>query len=160
MLTILLPSFLDTHSMSISFLGCKTLCIIINFIVLWSICLSSSHVKFRNGPNILQGLLPRCLFLWWDFCCWAWLTEVFSFDWSILWLFFFHFCLFDYVCFQYSLVLIIFLFSNCFNSFSIWQFYSFRYLSFSLFIMSMAHVYMPNSIPIHWLNILIVCISL
>ena len=47
------PSFLDTHSLSISALGCKAWCIIINFLVLWSICLSSSLLHFKNGPKFL-----------------------------------------------------------------------------------------------------------
>ena len=57
MLTIpLLPSFLDKYSLSMSFLGCKTLCIVFNFLVLWSIC--SSVVRLKDG---LWGLLGSIL---------------------------------------------------------------------------------------------------
>ena len=44
------PSFLDTYSLS---LGCNALCVVISFLVLWSICFSSSLVHFRNGPEYL-----------------------------------------------------------------------------------------------------------
>ena len=36
------PSFLDTYNLSTSYLGCNALCMVISFLVLWSICLSSS----------------------------------------------------------------------------------------------------------------------
>ena len=50
--TLLLPSFLDTCSLSMSSLRCKAFFIITNFIVLKSICLSSSNVHFKNGPPL------------------------------------------------------------------------------------------------------------
>ena len=43
------PSFLDTYSLSTSSLGCNALWMFINFLVLWSICLSSSLVHYRNS---------------------------------------------------------------------------------------------------------------
>ena len=49
----LLASFLDTYSLSTSSLGCNALCMVISFLPLWSICLSSSLVHFRNGPEYL-----------------------------------------------------------------------------------------------------------
>ena len=39
----------------ISSLECKTLYIVINLIVLWSTCLSSSFVHFRNGSEYLTS---------------------------------------------------------------------------------------------------------
>ena len=50
---LLLSSFLDTYSLSKSSLKCKTLYIIINFLVLWFICLSSSFVHFKDNPGYL-----------------------------------------------------------------------------------------------------------
>ena len=47
------PSFLDTYSRSTSSLGCNALCMDISFLVLWSICLSSSLVHLRKGPEYL-----------------------------------------------------------------------------------------------------------
>ena len=38
-------SFLDTYSLSTSSLGCKALCVLISFLVLWSICFWSSLVE-------------------------------------------------------------------------------------------------------------------
>ena len=61
-------SFLDTYSLSTSSLGCNALCKIISFLVLWSICLSSSLVHLRKGPEYLtrgtaQVLIPLIRFL-------------------------------------------------------------------------------------------------
>ena len=47
------PSFLGTYSLSTSSLGCNALCMAISFLVLWSICLSSSLVHLRKGPEYL-----------------------------------------------------------------------------------------------------------
>ena len=49
----LFPSFLNTSNSSISSLECKGLCIVMSFLVLWSICWSSSLVHFKNGPEDL-----------------------------------------------------------------------------------------------------------
>ena len=46
-------SFFSWYSLSMSSLGCKVLCIII-FLVLWSICFSSSLVHFMYGPEYLS----------------------------------------------------------------------------------------------------------
>ena len=51
LVSLLPPSFLDTYSLSTSSLECKALCIVISFLVLWFICLSSSVVYFKNGPE-------------------------------------------------------------------------------------------------------------
>ena len=47
------PSFLEMYSLSVSYLGCSALCIVISVLVLWSICRSSSLVHFKNGPEYL-----------------------------------------------------------------------------------------------------------
>ena len=62
------PSFLDTYSLSTSSVGCKTLFLVINFLVLWSICSTSSLVHFKNGPEYLtrgttQVFIPFTRFL-------------------------------------------------------------------------------------------------
>ena len=43
------PPFLVTYSLSISSPGCKVLCIVINFYVLWTIYRSSSFVHLKYG---------------------------------------------------------------------------------------------------------------
>ena len=45
--------FLDRYSLSKSSLGCNALCIVINFLVLWSICFRPSLVHFKNGPEYI-----------------------------------------------------------------------------------------------------------
>ena len=45
--------FLDINGLSVTPLKCKALYIVINFLVLWSIYLSSSQVLFKNGPECL-----------------------------------------------------------------------------------------------------------
>ena len=87
----------------------------------------------RMVLTILQGKLPWSLFLLWNFCHWAWFWEAFFFVWRTLFLFSFHPRLPNGIHFQYSRVLEIFLFSKRSDSFLIWQFYSFCYLSFSAF---------------------------
>ena len=62
------PSFLDTYSLSASSLGCKALCMVITFFVLWSVCWRSSLVYFKNGPEYLsrgtaQVFIPSIRFL-------------------------------------------------------------------------------------------------
>ena len=46
------PSFLDTYCLSPPFLGFNALCMVISFLVLWSICLSSSWSTSQRIPNI------------------------------------------------------------------------------------------------------------
>ena len=63
-----LPPFLGTYSLSTSSLGCNALCMVISFLVLWSICLSSSLVHLRKGPEYLtrctaQVFIPLIRFL-------------------------------------------------------------------------------------------------
>ena len=53
------PSFLDTYSVLTSSLRRKALCMVISFLVLWSICLRSSLVHFKNGPGYLTRRSAR-----------------------------------------------------------------------------------------------------
>ena len=48
-------SYIETYSMSTSSLGCNALRIDISFLILWSICLSSSLVYLRKGPEYLTS---------------------------------------------------------------------------------------------------------
>ena len=88
MLSSRLPlSFLDAYSLSMSSLGCKALCMVINFL--------SSGPFVRVLPlsilRIVQSILPgqtRCLSLWWDLYCRVSFREAFSFVWSTLFQFF------------------------------------------------------------------------
>ena len=60
----LLPSFLDTYCLPMSSLGCNALCMIISFLVLWSICLSSSLIHFMYGLEyLMRGTLLLLLLL-------------------------------------------------------------------------------------------------
>ena len=56
------------HIQSMSSLRCKALCIVMNFLILWPLCLRSSHAHFENGLEYLTRettqlfiLLMRCL---------------------------------------------------------------------------------------------------
>ena len=145
----LLPSFLDTNSLPESSLGCKTLCIVKrNFLVFGSICLISSIVHFKNGLDIFQGGLPRCLFLSWDSYRRDYFWEVFSFFRGTIFLFF----LLSLFVWWYLLPMLpkirTFLLSKGSCAFIIQLFNSFHYLSFLLLFMSKARFSMPNSIPI------------
>ena len=63
-----------TYSLSTSSLGCNALWMVIQvFFVLWFICLSSSLVHFKNGPEYLtrrtaQISIPLIWFLPYSFC--------------------------------------------------------------------------------------------
>ena len=64
---------------------CQNLCIFIGFLVLWSICwsssLSTSNKRSRlsyKGDNL--GFYP----LWWDFCYIVWFRVVCAFFWGTL----------------------------------------------------------------------------
>ena len=54
-------SFLETPSLSMSFLGYKALCIVINFPVLWSICMSSFSCPCYCGPLLVT--VPNVVWL-------------------------------------------------------------------------------------------------
>ena len=62
------PSFLDTYSLLSQSLGCNALYTVISFLVIWPICLSSSLIHFKNGPEYLmrstaQVFIPLIRFL-------------------------------------------------------------------------------------------------
>ena len=62
------PSFLYTYSLSTLSLRCNALCMVISFLVLWSIFLCSSLVHLRKGPKYLtrdtaQVFIPLNRFL-------------------------------------------------------------------------------------------------
>ena len=68
MLVSLFLPFLDIFSPSMSSLGCKVLCIVINYLVLRPICWSSSLDHSTNGPEYLtkgtaQVFIPLMKFL-------------------------------------------------------------------------------------------------
>ena len=60
-------SFLDTCSLLMLSLKCKALCVVINFLVLRSLHLSSWLVHFSCDAEYLTRSTDGCLFLWWDF---------------------------------------------------------------------------------------------
>ena len=151
--------FVSWHSLSLSSLECKALYIIFCFLVLRSIRLSSFLVAFKDGPEYLTKVTSQ-VFISFDEIPWLGFEK---FSWSSE-IFFFLFFLFisspfcDSVRFQYSRVLLGFLFSEFSDSFLIKQFYFYRYLFFLTFHFKVAQFSMPNSLPISWLYILIVCI--
>ena len=152
------PSFLGTYNLPVSSLGCKALSIVIKFLVLRSICLSSSLVLFKNGPEYLtrrtaQVFIPLRKFLEQSLVSRSFLDRLRN---SIR--FFFSSFISACLVVPTSQVLVIFLFPKRSDSFLICQFYSTRYLSFSTFHYEYGTFFMPNSIPISWLYILIICI--
>ena len=78
--SMLVRSTLDKYSLSISYLGCKALYIIMGFLLHLSISSSSSHVHFKNCPEHLTRTrrLSHC----WDFCYIVCIREVSSFSWD------------------------------------------------------------------------------
>ena len=152
----LLPSFLDTYSLSTSSLGCKILCIASNFLVFRSIC--SSLVHFNNDPDYftretIKVFIPLRKYLLRSFVSRNFLVRLF--------LFFFLSSLFYCAHFQYFKVDVILLFSKVSSSILIWPISSLCYLSFYHFSLCEWHILsMPNSIPINCLYILIVSISI
>ena len=78
------PSFLDTYSLSVLSVGYKTLYIVITFLVLWSICLSSSLVHFKNCPeHLTRGtallFIPLMRFLQWNLVLCSFLVHLWFF---------------------------------------------------------------------------------
>ena len=76
MLTSPLPSsFLESYNLSVSF-RCKALCMIINFLVYWSVSEFLPSI-LRMVLSIFQGELLRSLFVWWEFYSRAWSRSIF-----------------------------------------------------------------------------------
>ena len=94
------PSFLGTYSRSTSSLGCNALCIVISFLVLWSIFLSSSLVHLRKGPEYLMRGTAQVFISLIRFLQESFVTSSFLILLRFLFAFFFHFDLFDSVSLQ------------------------------------------------------------
>ena len=123
------PSFLDTYYLSTSSLGCNALCMVISFLVLSSICLSS-RVHFKKGPEYLtRGIYSFDKVSVWLFC-----LEQLSSSPEIFFLhFFFHLHFFNGVDLQVVQVFVGFVFSGRCNLVLIWQFHSVSQMSFTVF---------------------------
>ena len=105
------PFFFDTYSLSTTSLWCKALCMVFSFLVLWSICWSSSLVQFKNGPKCLTRRTAQVFILFIRFLPYSLVSSSFLIlqRYSFL-ISFFHLHLFDCICFQYSYVFVSFLF--------------------------------------------------
>ena len=111
--------------------------------------LSFLNTFLKIVPSILQGELTRCLALWWYFCCRAWFWKAFSFFWTSLFLFFPLFSAYLIVSvfnipkyksfFFCPSVLMLSWFDSLIPSIA---------FLFPLFIISIAHFSIPNSIRI------------
>ena len=100
------------HCLSTSSLGCNALCIVISFLILWSIYLSLSLVHFRKGPEYLtkgtvQVFISLIRFRQQIFVTSSFLVLRYSFL-----NFVFHFHMFDGVSLQDAQVFVVF-FSPC-----------------------------------------------
>ena len=94
-----------------SFLGCNTFCIIVNFLVLWSICLSSLLDQFKNGPKYLTRGTVRVFIPLMSFPLQSLVSRSFF---VLLWSFFLIFSFIsNCVLFQYTQFLVIFLLYTC-----------------------------------------------
>ena len=96
-------------SQSISSLVCRTLCIVINFFVFWSVCLSSSLVLLKNGLDYLTRWISQVSILLTWFLLKSLVAKMFLFFWGTLFLLFLS-SLCDDVRFKYSKVFVVFLF--------------------------------------------------
>ena len=130
-----LPPFFDTYSLSTSSYRCKALCIVINFLVLWSICLSSLFVYFKNDFEYLKRCTARLFIPLMRFLLQSMVSRSVHIlqRCPLLFLFPLHPRLFDGVSLYYPQILVTFLLSKRSNAFLIWQFYFFRCFSFSHF---------------------------
>ena len=117
------PSFLGTYSLSTYSLGCNALCMVISFRVLWSICLSSLQVHFKDDPEYLtretaQVFIPLIRFLLYSFISSSFLVllkySFFIFSHLLLFdgFFFFHLILIDYYYYYYYYYLLLESFSH------------------------------------------------
>ena len=122
----LLLTFPHTYSLSLSFISCNDVCIVISFLVFWFNCWRSCLVYFMKGHDYLireiaQVFIPLVRFTLWN------LVSSFLVRLRYSFLFFISSLL---VWFKYSQVLVSFLFFERFEPVLIWQFYSFRLPSF------------------------------
>ena len=104
----LLFFFLDTHNLSMSFLEFKALCIVVSFLVLWSICLNSSFVHFKIGSRVSHKEGGSGVYPFHKISSIRIGFEKFfvRLRYSFLIFFIFHLHLFDRVSFQYSQVFV------------------------------------------------------
>ena len=121
---------------------------VINFLVLWSICLSISFAQFKKGPEYLtretsQVFIRLIRFLYQSLDSRKFLLLRFFFL-----NFFLHLRLLDGI-WSYSQVFLIF-FSRCSSAFLIWQFYSFF---FSFFPFSIKRIELFFNSKFHSYNI-------
>ena len=104
-------------------------CRVINFLVPWFICLSSSFVHCKNGPEYLTRRTAHMSFLSQSF-----VSRIFSRSSEVIFSYFFFYLWWH----------IIFLFFKRFNAFLTWKFYSFRFFfcfSFSQFSLSAWYIF-------------------
>ena len=141
--------FLDTYSLSTSFLVCNSLCVFISVLDLCSISLSSSLVHFKNGPVYLTMKTARVFIPSIKFLLYSFVSGSFTRSPEILFLnFLFHRRLFNGVSLQYSKVILGFLFSKLSNFSGLGSSVPSVKYCFSLFISFLFHfpsVY-PDSI--------------
>ena len=57
------PSFFSWHIQAMLFLGCMALCIVISFLVIWSICWSSFLLTFKNSPEPITSRAVKVFIL-------------------------------------------------------------------------------------------------
>ena len=170
MLVSPLSLFLDSYSQSTSSVEYKALCMVISFLVLWFICLSSSLVHFKNGPEYLTGVgtaqvfIPFIRFLLFSLVSSSFLDHqwhsflTFSFISTCLMVSAFNISQYLYVFFFPSVLVCLFF---CFFVFFFsWLGRSITSIMcrFPLFIICVAYFSMRNSIPMSWLHILTTCI--
>ena len=134
---------------------------IIKFLLFWSICSTSSLVHWKNCPKVFtKGDNPDVYFFNGISATELGFDKFFLFVWdSLLW---FSFCLrlFDDVCFQYSKLFVISLFSSVLILSWFCSSISFVVCLFPSFIMNMAYFSISSPIPVFWLHISVVCIGI
>ena len=129
----------------------KAWCTIIRFLVRLSISRCFPFVYYKNVPKYLTGRETAKVFIYLTRFL---LNSLVSSSFLVLLRYFLSIFSFISSCLMVSASNIskYFIFFQTFRIFLIWLFYSFRHLP--LFILSMTHFSMPNSIPIFWLYIL------
>ena len=141
--SLLSPSCFDTYNLSMSSFGCKTLCIIISFLILRFIYRSSFPIHFKNGPKYLIRQTVQVFIFFMRILLQNLVLR--SFLVCLRYTFFsFHLFLFDGVCFQYFQILVSFLFSKQSSSSSISSSYYFTCCVIFCFIASYLMVSASN----------------
>ena len=146
-----LAPFLDTCSLSISSLGRKALYIVIKFLILWTICLKSSLVHFKNSPEYITSRTAHVFIPLMRFLLQSLVSRSFQIrlKFSVL-IFSFIVCLMAPAS-NNTWIFVIFLFTGR-SDFLLVVLFLQLFVFFQFFFMSMVRISMPNSIPI--------CISL